>query len=344
MENQSQPVKQDGYIRCYMCGHIDNLEYCSNCGHPLRNPEEKVGVLLFLMEIIRDILAPLATGITTLCLFLFQPHNAYEAIFNGTKTNSTSTTIEKTKLPLITNFWENTLGKKQKIFEPSGYLIFVMIVYLYIYNASSKTPLSLFDNIPPLLKDAVQEIESIGAFTVILLTCMFFAVLSKIIYNQLSWSNAYALSIYLNGTNILILTFWGASLHLIDYIFPQNSILWFLWFLISLPILLIILVVHSVISPVRFFPKIINIPLSRLITLLALGYISFPIILFASTFLIVFMIGIPTALAFDTATTNIYTQICCGTFLIFFFGLVFFLAKIVKRIPQISSQEKPNSL
>ncbi len=338
MENQGQPDKKDGYIRCYMCGHIDNFEYCSNCGHPLRNPEEKVGVLIFLMEIIRDIIAPVATGLTTFCLFLFRPQSAYEAIFNGTETNSTSTTVEKIRLPLITNFWEKTLGKKQKIFEPSGYLIFTTIIYMYIYNNLSPSQLTLFDDVPPLLKGAFQEVESILAFIVILLTCMFFAVLSKIIFNQTTWSNSYALSIYLLGTNSLIISFWRASFQLFENTFSESPVLLLLFVPASIFIFLIILLTHSIISPIRFLPKAMKIPLPRLLTLLFLGYTSFPFILIASLILLFYTVGLPSILIIEAAKINIYTQVCCAVFFIFLFVFMSFLIRLFRRSPNLETQ------
>ncbi len=283
------------------------------------------------MDIVRDIIAPLATGLTTFCLFLFRPQSAYEAIFNGIDTNSTSTTIEKIRLPLITNFWEKTLGKKQKIFEPSGYLIFVTIVYVYIYNNLSPTQLSLFDDVPPLLKDAFQEVESVFVFTVILLTCMFFAVLSKIIFNQTTWSNSYALSIYLLGTNSLIISFWRAFFQLFSDAFSDNPVLFLLFAPTSLFITFIILLTHSIISPIRFLPKAMKIPLSRLLTLLFLGYTSFPFVSIASIILLIYTVGLPSILIIETAKINVYTQVCCTVFFIFLFVFMSILSKIFRK-------------
>ncbi len=332
MENQAQlssPTEQDESVRCYMCGNIDNLEYCSSCGHPLKRMKEEVGVLLFLLEVIRDIITPLATGITTFCLFLFQPNKGYEAVFSGIETHSTSTTVEKIKLPLITSFWQKILNKKQKIFEPSGYLVFAAIIYLYVYKSSSLSELPTsspsFDNIPPFLKGAFQEVESIKIFAIILLACMFFAVLTKIIYNKLSWSNAYALSIYLNGTNSLIFSFWFLFFQIINYVFSDSPILWFIFFLTSPFVVLLMLLIHGIVSPLRFLPKALKIPHSRLIAIFFIGYISFPLILFASALLVEFIDS-------NIGGSGIYTQVCCVGFFAIFFAITSFLPKLFRVI------------
>lgn len=346
MEQQTQTAPlSDEYIRCYICGHIDNLEFCSSCGHQLKKPAEKVGVFPFMMEVARDILTPLMTGLTTFFLFILQPKSTYEAIFIGTKTDSKVKAIEKIELPLLTFIWGKVLHKKQKIFEPSGYLVFITIVFLYINHIYSDYFIvqqsGIFEDVSPFINDILQQVQQetriIYLFTIILITCIFFAFLIKTSTKQLTWINAYAISIYLNGTNILNFCFGLILLRLVWRIFPDNYFTLFFSIFIFLMTFFVSLIVYSIISPIVSLPTIFNTPRLRFGIVLVLSYILFPVILYSSTLLtaIIYMNVItPVLLVSLVANVNTFTKVCCGSSFVFLLIL----------IPLLIARRRPSSM
>ncbi|MCK6463210.1 MAG: hypothetical protein L6Q29_05350, partial [Candidatus Pacebacteria bacterium] len=93
---------------------------------------------------------------------------------------------------------------------------------------------------------------------------------------------------------------WRAFFQLFSDAFSDNPVLFLLFAPTSLFITFIILLTHSIISPIRFLPKAMKIPLSRLLTLLFLGYTSFPFVSIASIILLIYTVGLPSILIIET--------------------------------------------
>jgi len=199
--------------RCIICGHEDNLEFCSNCGHQLISTNTNFQPSAYYIEVLQDVISPLLTGLTTFCLLLLQPLNGFNAIFYGKKIESNIKTIDNLHLPIITAIWKKGIKKKQNILEPAQYLAFTIIFYLLALGINFSTIIKISISDVPLISKIMETISSeAGGLLILLIVSInlgFFAQVIMRFFPKVSDQYIYQFSLYFNGTNLLLALFFG---------------------------------------------------------------------------------------------------------------------------------------
>lgn len=210
--------------KCIICGHEDNLTFCSDCGHQLKDDKDEIRPMIYYIDVLKDVFLPFLEGITTFLLFLFQPLNVYKAIFYGAQIDSDVKVISQLRIPIITSVWKRIVNKKQSILDPGQYLAFATILYFLTLGFDVTAAIN-----PTILKDQLlsrlfQTVSSESFNSVILLVVFasffIFAQIINKFFPKISTHHAYQLSLYFNSTTLILILFFGVASY---YLIPLMS-------------------------------------------------------------------------------------------------------------------------